>query len=126
MIITKSEILDKEDVQIEKLEIPEWDTEICIRTISSFQKDHFESSLIDTRTGSQRRYFQNIRARFAVLVICDESGTLIFDESDINSLGHKSGSALDRIWDAARKLNRFSDEDIEELRGNSKGDQNDS
>ena len=60
----------------------------------------------------------NVRARFAVLTICDEQGTRIFNAADAAKLGSKSAAALDRVFAVAQRLNGFSNEDTEELAGN--------
>ena len=42
----------------------------------------------------------------------------MFTEKDVVKLGKKSSAALDRIFSAAQKLNRISDDDVEDLAKN--------
>ena len=62
----------------------------------------------------------NLRARFLVLVICNDKGDRIFDASHVISLGEKSSAALSRVHEAAMSLNGMTDDDFEELAGNLK------
>jgi hypothetical protein len=57
----------------------------------------------------------NVRARFAVLTICDADGVRLFTDSDAKQLGEKSAAALDRVFAVAQRLNGFSSSDVDEL-----------
>ena len=61
---------------------------------------------------------QNVRARFAVLTICDDKGVRVFTDADAAELGKKSAAALDRVFAVAQRLNGFSQDDAEDLAGN--------
>jgi hypothetical protein len=53
------------------------------------------------------------------LVICDQHGTPLFTRADIPKLAQKSAAALERVYDAGQRLNRMTNEDMEELVKNS-------
>ena len=103
------------DLQIQKLQIPEWNNEeICLKPFSSQDRDRFESEMQST----SKTKFENIRARVAIKTVCDENGNLIFTEADITELGNKSAAAMSRIFDEAMKINHITDDDVKELEKN--------
>lgn len=118
----RDDILGLDDAKIIPLEVPEWSRTVHLRVLSGAERDRFESSCAaDPKTG--RKQVLNLRARFAVMVLCDEKGQRIFTDADAEALGKKSSSALSRIMEAAGKLNRFLEADVQELEGKSAGDQ---
>lgn len=110
-ILGRDEILAAADRPIVLVDVPEWGGAVFVRSISGAERDAFELSWAADKT--------NIRAKLAAVCCCDESGDPLFDHADdIAALGDKSGAALDRVFDAATKLNKFTDKDIDELEKN--------
>jgi hypothetical protein len=54
------------------------------------------------------------RARLALATCCDANGNLIFKPNDVEFLLLKPVKILDRICEAAKKVNGMTDEDLEE------------
>lgn len=115
MALTKEAILAANDLKQEIINVPEWGGDVIIRTMTGEERDAFDSEMIR----DDKRSFKNIRARFLSLIICDDKGARLFDDKEISVLGKKSAAALDRLFTAGQKLNRLSNDDIEELAGNS-------
>lgn len=115
MALNKEAILAASDLKQEIVNVPEWGGEVIIRTMTGEERDAFDSEMIR----DEKRSLKNVRARFLSLILCDEKGNRLFDDKDISALGKKSAAALDRLFTAGQKLNRLSNEDIEELAGNS-------
>ena len=122
MALNKEAILSADDLKQETIQVPEWKGEVIIRTMTGEERDAFDSEMIR----DDKKSFKNIRARFLSLIICDEQGNRLFDDKEIAQLGKKSAAALDRLFSAGQKLNRLSNDDIEELAGNSEPTQKDS
>lgn len=116
MALSKSQIVEVDDIEIHKVGVPEWGGDVYVKTINAAQRDHFESSINDGET----KDLVNMRARLVVLCLCDESGGLLFDDPAAGavSLGQKSADVVDRLFDVARKLNGMTTEDVKELEGN--------
>ena len=115
MALTKDQIFNASDHQIKTLNIPEWGGDICLKTMTGFQRDKYESEILKCQKNNS---FVNMRVKLAIYTVCDEDGNLLFEEKDINLLTKKSASALDKIFDEATKMNGISEEDIEELEKN--------
>ncbi len=116
MILSRDAILGVDDRATEVVPVPEWGGDVIVRALSGAERDAYEASLVTVRRdGSQRFNMENIRARLAAMSIVGEDGERLFSDQDIKALGSKSAQALDRVFDAARKLSGLSDEDVKEL-----------
>ena len=114
-MLSREAILNSDDLPRELVHVPEWGGDVYVSTLNGTQRDAFEQSI----TGKKNKMnLDNVRARFAVLTICDESGMRLFNSSDAEQLGKKSAAALDRVFAVAQRLNGFSDADSEELAKN--------
>jgi len=116
-MLTRDSILQADDLPKESVEVPEWGGQVWVRTLSGTERDSFEQSMV---TKKNKPNMDNVRARFAVLTICDEKGERLFQAADAEALGKKSAAALDRVFAVAQRLNGFSDQDQKDLSDNLK------
>ena len=114
-MLTRDTILQSDDLPSELVNVPEWGGEIFVRTLTGTERDAFEQSMVQKKN---KPNMQNVRARFAVLTICDDKGERVFTDADAAELGKKSAAALDRVFAVAQRLNGFSQDDAEDLAGN--------
>ena len=113
---TGEEILSIDDTKkLERIEIPEWETEIYVKVMTGAERDRWELS---TTALLKTPNLANIRASLCAMTICDSKGKRLFTDQQMEALGQKSAVVLDRIFDVARKMNRLNDDDIEELEKN--------
>ena len=122
-LLNKKQIMESKDIVTETVAVPEWGGDVLIRTLTGTQRDAFEASLMGK---GKKADMVNIRARLVARSVVDEQGARVFCDGEIEALGMKSAKALDRIFDAAQKLNGIREEDIEELEKNSEAAQDDS
>ena len=118
----RDDILAVRDGKTEELDIPEWQTKVWIRTLSGRERDALENLIYQ---GNKKGGVPNIRAEFAVRCLCDADGKRLFADPEAKTLGEKSAAALDRIFEAARRFNKFDQKDVEELEKNSESGQSD-
>jgi len=118
-VLSRDEILNKDDIQQENVSVPEWDGDVIVRGLNGYDRDRYEESMVERRGKSFSTNLENIRARLVSLCVVDAEGKRIFADEDIPALGKKSGAALERVFEVARKLSGLRNEDIEELAGNS-------
>jgi len=107
-------------IRMEKVELPEWDGFIYVREMSAKARDAFENSTFtfDSK-GRLDKNLSNYRAKFVVLTACDETGKLVFTPEDAEWLGERQAATVQKIFDAAQKLNNVPD--AKELEKNSPG-----
>ena len=115
-MLSKEQILKADDSKTIELDVPEWGGTVMIGTMSGFARDQFEAAILGKNGGANTT---NIRAKLAASTLIDEEGNLLFTAKDVAALGKKSAAALDRVFEAAQKLNRISDTDVEDLAKNS-------
>lgn len=116
MLLSKSDILGRQDLKTEIVEVPEWGGSVKVSTMSGFARDRFEADIAQVNGKINTK---NIRAKLAIATIVDEHNKPLFDEKDIEALGNKSCAALDRVFAVAQKLNLISDKEVETLAKNS-------
>jgi len=114
-MLTRDSILQADDLPKESVDVPEWGGQVWVRTLSGTERDAFEQSMVNKKN---KPNMDNVRARFAVLTICDEAGDRLFKAADADELGKKSAAALDRVFAVAQRLNGFSDQDQKDIAGN--------
>lgn len=124
-ILTKEQILAAQDLAERKeVAVPEWGGEVLVRMLSGKERDRLDELAIAAKgKGKNTVNMTNFRARLVAACVCNEDGTRAFSEAEIEALGGKSAAALDRVFEVAASFNRISKDDIDELVGNSEGDQ---
>lgn len=116
-MLTATDILECADLgSPEKVEIPEWNDHVYVRIMSGAERDQWE---ILTTTLIKNPEIINVRAALCAMTICDKSGQRLFTNDQIEKLGEKSAIPLDRVFAVAKRINKLSEEDIEELEKNS-------
>ncbi len=113
--LSREDILKIKDIDIERVEVPEWDGAVYVKGMTGTERDRFEASIVEQRGKNPRVSMLNIRAKLAAESICNEDGVRLFSVKDVNELGKKSASALQRVFDVAQRLSGITDDDVEEL-----------
>lgn len=111
-------ILSATVLKRETVPTPEWQpvgiTEVVVSEFSGEARDAFEADATIGEGKSAKRNLVNIRARMAALTVIDPAtGARIFSDEDAAALGRTSARALDRIWEAAVRLNALTEQAVE-------------
>lgn len=112
--LTRAQILATDDLKKERVDVPEWGGFVYVTVLPGTEKDAFEASMVVDGKAS----LDNARAKLAMRCMVDEAGARLFADEDVDALGAKSGVALERVSTVAQRLNRMTDKDIEDLKGN--------
>jgi len=119
----RDQILNADDKEIKEFSLPRVG-KIYLRTITGKERDDFEKSMYEMR-GKDIKFkdkaLDNLKARFLVLCICEKDGTRAFSDAreDIESIGSLSARTVDFLFTEAQKMNALSEDDVQELLGNS-------
>ena len=106
MTLTKDQILKANILQSEAVEVTEWGGAVRVRTMTGADRDAFEASMITTLSdGTRKPNMVNMRAKLVALTVVDEAGNRVFDVNDVDRLALKSASALERVFNAAQRIN---------------------
>lgn len=131
--LTREQILAADDMELsDPIDVPEWGGTIRCRTMMGADRDAMELRQVDHRqslidSGEYESVEDiptsvmvlNLRAETVAACACDDDGNLLFTVDDVEALGQKSGKALDRVFSVAKDLNALSDQDVQELAGES-------
>lgn len=117
-MLSKKDILLAKDIKTEKVSVPEWGGDVLVRGLTGAERDEFEGSIVQIEGKKQTMDMGNIRARLCAMSMVDEQGVRIFDEEDVDELGKKSASALQRIFEVTQRLSGLTTEDVENLAKN--------
>ena len=121
--LNKSQIFAIKDVDVEKVDVPEWGEGafIYIRQMSAGSRDKFETAALRSRLNDDpaKADTKGLRSLMVALTVCDEHGVLLFDDrKDAVELEKKNAKALDRIVQASQKFNGMANDSIEEAAKN--------
>ena len=114
-LLTRDAILAAVDLRRETVDVPEWGGSVIVSEMTGEARDAWEQSLI--APGSKPNLI-NVRARLVAACVVNEDGSRMFTPADVETLGRKSGRALDRVAKVAQRLNGLTDDDVEAARGN--------
>ena len=113
--LTKDAILKAEDLKTAEVEVPEWGGVVLLRELKGSERDAFEAGSLDKKRNVT---MANMRARLVAFSAVDKDGKRLFNQGDVNALGAKSATALNRCFEVACKLSGITDDDVEELAKN--------
>lgn len=124
-LLDRKALLSKEKLEIVKVDLG-GDRIIYVKQMTGTERDKFEKSLLKEKTDKKGvivgfdQATDNFRAKLAVCTACDAEGNLLLNPEDAERLGQvMSAYTLEKIVNAAQKLNAISAEDKEELVKNS-------
>lgn len=124
--LSRDDILNANDIQIEELPVPEWGGTICVKTLTGAERDMLEGQLVEMGKDGRPKEIKmdHLRATVAWLGICDDQGARVFtDKKDIAALEKKSAAALDRVVARIQAMSAMSPADVDSLIGELKNDQ---
>jgi|TARA_R110000824_G_scaffold200835_1_gene384852 hypothetical protein len=113
--LSKDAILKADDLKTETVEVPEWGGSVILRELKGSERDHFEEGSLDKKRNVT---MANMRARLVALSAIDDKGKRLFNANDVNALGNKSATALNKCFAVACRLSGITDDDVEELEKN--------
>lgn len=114
--LSRKAILEAGDIASEEVDVPEWGGSVLITTMSGMQRDAWEQSLIVP--GTRKTDVSNVRAKLVAACAVDDDGAPLFTAADVEALGRKSATALERLAKVAQRLNGLTEQALEEARGN--------
>lgn len=116
-LLGAADILAADDIQTERVHVPEWGGDVLVRTLSGKERDGFEAAMIEVKQGGKSRdvNLENFRSKLVAASLVDEAGGKLFSQKQVDQLAQKSASALQRCFKVAQRLSGFGDDDVEEL-----------
>lgn len=104
-LLTRDEILRANDLIVERVPVPEWgeNAEVLVRGLSAADQLEMASVSFDGQD-AERSDTLKLMIKIPARCIVDENGRRLFTDDDIDALGEKSRTALQRIMETAMRL----------------------
>lgn len=125
LILSRDAILKADDIKRELVEVKDWGGSVYVKAMTGAERDKFEEDSLVRRGKRRETNLLNFRARLVVRTVVGDDGKRLFADDDADALGEKSAAVLDRLYDVAARLSGISDEDVNELVGESASGQSD-
>ena len=93
MPLSKNAILAHDDKDIKRISVPEWGGEVCIRVLNGEERARFESIFTEKKEDL-------FKVRFVACSLCDEDGSRLFKDDEVEALAEKSSRVINRLFDA--------------------------
>jgi len=104
----RDQILQASDLASEKVDVPEWDVTVEVRTMTGGERARIMQIAAD---GGGKIDFEKVYPDVVIGCTYDpKSGERVFDWNDREALMLKSGAAIDRIAQVGLRLSGFTDE----------------
>lgn len=114
--LSKAEILAADDLPMESVEVPEWGGLVLVRGMSGLERDGISQGL---RQADGKMDLEKFRTSVCACSMVDEQGKRLFSDAEVEALGAKSTTALDRVYEVASRLSGLGAETNEDLEKNS-------
>jgi hypothetical protein len=120
-MLTREQILSSQDRKIQKVTVPEWGGDVYVRSLSGAERDQFEEGNLIREKDRKRGFvsldirIQDAKTRLVALSVCDEAGTRLFSDADVEALSKKNSAAIARLSGVASALSGITDENLEDL-----------
>ncbi len=125
MALTRDQILNTQDRKTEMVDVSEWwGGEVMVGSLSAFDRDNFEASIVSQKGKDSAANMVNFRAKLVAKTALDpETMERLFSDKDVQLLGQKNAAPIDKIFGTAQKLSGIGRQDVEEMTKNSESDQ---
>ena len=125
IFLNREALLQKDDLKIEKVELSRGF--VFVREMTGHEKDIWEQSMLKQKpSGDKNRAveyettLEDFRAKLAVVTVCDEGGTLLFEPKDVKNLNKvMSASNMEKIVAVAQRINAITEQEKETILKNS-------
>lgn len=114
--LSRNVLLQKEELEKVKVDLGKGEF-VFVRQMTGRERDLFERSLyVFDKDNKITTRLADFRAKLAVVTVCDEEGKPVFFPDDYELLSkNMSAAKLEKIVNAAQKLNAITEEDKEGL-----------
>ena len=124
-LLDRKLLLKKEELEVVRVDLGK-DEFVYVKQWTGRERDNFEQSILKKNKDEKgvvigfETITSDFRAKLCVVTICDKNGKLLLAPSDFALLSINMGARrLEKIVNAAQKLNAITEEDKEELIKNS-------
>lgn len=117
-VLTRAEFLGLKETEFQDVPLG-GGRAVRVRTLSEKERSEHELSVLDKEGNWSRKLASEQRVRLLARCLVNQDGSRMFGDNEYFLLREVLGKYAGLVYTAARKLNGFSDSDVEELEKNS-------
>lgn len=112
----RDQVLQNAKLQIEPVEIPEWNLTIWVRELTVDERDQMIASQASFDNQGEMQDFdpRGIVALLFTLTACDENGDRLFNDDETSIVADLPVGGVDRVFEVAQRINRLRKSDVDE------------
>lgn len=121
MLLDRNAILDAQDLRTLDVPAPEWGGDVRLRELTGLERAEYDALGVVRQGDDVHVDMRRWQVRLVAMSLVTPEGHRMFDASEVELLGAKSGVALGRIAAAAARLNGMGVQAAEGVEKNSDG-----
>jgi hypothetical protein len=126
--LTLDLIKDADDATLEPVPCPEWGGKVFVRNPTGEERNAFEQEGMVRRGRNREVNLRDLKERLVIWFACDAERRPLFDRDKLKEqlpwLRKKNAAPINRIADTALRLGGWTDQDVEDMVGNSESGPN--
>ena len=112
-MLSRDSIIAVKDFGIEKIDVPEWGGEVCLKKWSAKERGIYLSMAFNESEVKMDEVANSMVSAVA-MSLCDEDGKRLFNDDELDILAGKNGEVIERLCKEVYKLNGLAANSIEE------------
>ena len=123
--LSLDDIIAVEDRGIVDEDVPEWGGIVRLRPLSGRDRGRLEAKMVSLQGGQiQANVFAGFREELVSMCLVDERGEPYPNrQAVVKAMAAKNSAVVDRLFVRCQKISGLSEEDVNDLVGNSEGGQ---
>lgn len=114
MILTKEQILDHVTLETEIVEA--FGGEVIVSQITEYEQNKLERSSIDSKGNIK---MTGLKVKYIIATCVNPDGSKLFSDKDATRLSKLGARDINKVFDAASRLNKFlSEDEVQEISKN--------
>ncbi len=114
MPLTKEQILAANDRRTIEVKVAEWGDTVRLAVMTGTERESFEREW----TGTDDKLLPQYKLKMLRRCLVDDTGATMFTDADLDALGGKNATVIDRLFTEAMKLNGLLKDSVEEAAKN--------
>ena len=112
-VLGRDDILGSDDLRRELVECPEWHGDVWVQELNGLQRGEFATRFMPNK--DEPPDMSRVDVVLGAMSMVDDSGNVLFSDTDVEALGKKSGAALARVTKVAMWLSGLSDKEVGDM-----------
>ena len=111
--LSRENLLKIPPKRVEVVDVPELGGKVRVQAMTALQRGRYEAAMVNSKGGPDKNRIAHARAIIIVETVVDEQGNKLLTPGDVKALDNQDGWAMDRIFEAAKRISGMDDEEAE-------------